>query len=218
MRRAFVVAIAVANTFIGTASADPCNAKVVDLETRITALAKNLEAATAELGSLRAEKVENAKRITAAQDFQRQFATMVKSGDLAIVARHGAMTIEIPSETLFESGTATLSKSGERKVLQVSAILAKLPDGRFQVIGHTDNVALQSKVYKDNLELSVARALVVSRLLVEGGTSANSVVAAGSGDSDPVASNSDARGRARNRRIEIMLWPAESELPTLPAP
>lgn len=221
---ALVVAFVVANTFVGTVSADPCDAKIAGLEARTKDLAaqlvivtKNLETAKAELAGLRAQKADTDKQIARAQEFQRQFDAMIKSGDLAITARHGALTIVIPSEKLFDSGTATLSKDGEREVVEVSAILKKFSDRRFQVVGHTDNVALQSTVYKDNWELSVARALAIARLLVEGGMSANNVSAAGSGDADPVASNSSAGGRARNRRIEITLLPVESELPALPA-
>jgi chemotaxis protein MotB len=62
----------------------------------------------------------------------------------------------------------------------------------------------------------VARALKVTRYLVEGGMKQENLIAAGAGESDPIADNKSSESRARNRRIEINLLPALNELPPLP--
>jgi len=99
--------------------------------------------------------------------------------------------------------------------MEVAVILRQFPDRRFMVAGHTDNQPVK-EAYKDNWELSVARALVVTRFLVEAKMKAQNIVAAGYGEYDPIASNATPDGRRENRRIEIILLPDLSELPTLP--
>src|SRR4029079_10207400 len=75
-----------------------------------------------------------------------------------------------------------------------------------------DDMPLKTSPYKDNLELSIARALNVTRFLVQAGMDPKNLLPAGAGESDPVS-----KDRAKNRRIEIALMPAINELPPLPA-
>ncbi|MEO8551404.1 MAG: OmpA family protein, partial [Kofleriaceae bacterium] len=70
---------------------------------------------------------------------------------------------------------------------------------------------------KDNWQLSTERALTVTRVLVAAGMDMKNLIPAGEGEHDPIAANTSADGRAKNRRIEIALLPAISELPPLPA-
>jgi chemotaxis protein MotB len=85
------------------------------------------------------------------------------------------------------------------------------------VAGHTDNQPVSKETnYKDNWELSMARALVVTRFMVEAKMKPENIVAAGYGEFDPIAKNSSTEGRKENRRIEIILLPDLSELPMLP--
>src|SRR4029079_5635233 len=94
------------------------------------------------------------------------------------------------------------------------------PDRRFMVAGHSDNQPIKEsgvkESYKDNWELSVARALVVTRFLVEAKMKPENIVTAGYGEFDPIAKNTTPEGRRENRRIEVILLPDLSELPTLP--
>jgi chemotaxis protein MotB len=101
--------------------------------------------------------------------------------------------------------------------------LKRFPGRRFLVVGHSDNQALTKPkeatgcIFKDNWELSTARALTVTHVLVTAGMDPKSVIPAGEGEHDPIASNATGEGRQRNRRIEIVLLPAINELPQLPA-
>jgi chemotaxis protein MotB len=102
-------------------------------------------------------------------------------------------------------------------------VLKKFPDRRYLVVGHTDNQDF-AKVKspdvcapKDNWQLSTERALTVTRVMVTAGMASKNLIPAGEGEHDPVAPNTTADGRQKNRRIEIALLPAINELPPLPA-
>jgi chemotaxis protein MotB len=186
--------------------------KSKDLELQLTALSTNLNASTDELSALRAQRAEAEKRLAAIDQIQKQFAKMIDTGQLKVTSRRGSLVLSLPSEVLFPSGVAELSKPGELAVLEVGITLKRFPDRRFLVIGHTDDVPLKNSTYKDNWDLSAARALTVTRFLVQAGMDPKNLVAAGAGENDPVS-----KERAKNRRIEIALLPAINELPPLPA-
>lgn len=186
--------------------------KAHEQDVQITALSNNLSASKDELTALVAQRAEAEKRLAAIADIQKQFAKMIDTGQLKVTARRGSLVLSLPSEVLFPSGIADLSKPGEMAVLEVGFTLKKLADRRFLVVGHTDDQPLKGSTYKDNWELSTARALNVTRMLVQAGMNPKNLLAAGAGEHDPVS-----KDRARNRRIEIALLPAINELPPLPA-
>jgi len=188
------------------------NKKSKELDIQLTALSTNLNASKDELAALRAQRAEAERRLAAIDEIQKQFAKMIDTGQLRVTARRGSLVLSLPSEVLFPSGVAELSKPGELAVLEVGITLKHFPDRRFLVVGHTDDVPLKSATYKDNWELSTARALTVTRFLVQAGMDPKNLVAAGAGENDPVS-----KDRAKNRRIEIALLPAISDLPPLPA-
>jgi chemotaxis protein MotB len=207
-----------------TTSATTCKAalatattKATQLETQLNQLSTNLNASKDELAELRKQRAETDKRMAAIDEIQKQFAKMIDTGALKVSARRGSLVLSLPAEVLFPSGVAELSKDGELKVLEVAFNLKKFPDRRFLVIGHTDNVPLKNSVYKDNWELSTARALTVTRILAQGGMDKKNLTPAGAGEYDEMVPNASAAAMARNRRIEIWLLPAINELPPLPA-
>jgi chemotaxis protein MotB len=189
-----------------------CLASLDDNIKKLTATSSNLNASKDELVALRAARADAEKRLAAIDEIQRQFAKMIDTGQLKVTSRRGSLVLSLPSEVLFPSGVAELSKPGELAVLEVGITLKRFPDRRFLVIGHTDDVPLKNSIYKDNWELSTARALTVTRFLVQAGMDPKNLVAAGAGEHDPVS-----KERAKNRRIEIALLPAINELPPLPA-
>ena len=204
-----------------------CPGKLTAAQKQIDDVAKNLNASKDELAALRAQKAESDKRMAAIEDIQKQFAKMIDTGQLRVSARRGQLVLSLPSEVLFPSGSAELSKTGEYAVVEVAAVLKKLPDRRFLVVGNTDNQdfakvkpgsgsAAPVCVPTDNWQLSTERALTVTRVLVTAGMKQENLIAAGVGDHDPIASNATSEGRQRNRRIEIALLPAVNELPPLP--
>lgn len=186
--------------------------KCKEQDVQNTALSMNLDASKDELAALRVQHAEAEKRLAAIADIQKQFAKMIDTGQLKVTARRGSFVLSLPSEVLFPSGVAELSKPGELAVLEVGVTLKRFPDRRFLIVGHTDDQPLKSSSYKDNWELSTARALTVTRFLVQAGMNPKNLVAAGAGENDPIS-----KDRAKNRRIEIALLPAIGELPPLPA-
>jgi len=200
--------------------------KSTQLEKTATESTKDLTATQAELVALRAQKAEADKRMAAIEDIRKQFAKMIDTGQLRVSARRGQLVLSLPAEVLFPTGSADLSKQGEYAVVEVGAVLKKLPNRRFLVVGHTDNQdfvkpkdapASAVCVPQDNWQLSTARALTVTRVLVTAGMDAKNIVPSGVGAHDPIADNGTPAGRQKNRRIEIALLPALEELPPLPA-
>ncbi|MBK6729455.1 MAG: OmpA family protein [Bacteroidetes bacterium] len=131
------------------------------------------------------------------------------SSDLTIEQRGGRIYINISEKLLFASGSTTIDANGKKALKQVADALREQKDVRIMVEGHTDNVPLKSANYpKDNWDLSVLRATTIVKILTtEYGVDAKMLQAAGSGEFQPVASNSDASGRSLNRRTEIVIMP-----------
>jgi len=186
--------------------------KTAEQDVQLTALSNNLSASKEEMTALQAQRAEAEKRLAAISDIQKQFAKMIDTGQLKVTARRGSLVLSLPSEVLFPSGVAELSRAGELAVLEVGVTLKRFPERRFLVLGHTDDQPLKGSTYKDNWELSTARGLTVTRFLVQAGMDPRNLVAAGAGEHDPVS-----KDRAKNRRIEIALLPAINDLPPLPA-
>ena len=117
------------------------------------------------------------------------------------------------SEVLFPSGTAILNPAGSEEMKKLAAALIDLqkeiPDDInwvLRVDGHTDDVALSGTgQFKDNWELSSARAISVVKFLIANGVPANRLVAAGFGEFQPLEPGHTPEVRARNRRIELKL-------------
>ena len=114
---------------------------------------------------------------------------------------------------MFQSGKADVQEKGKQALAVLADVLKKNKEFQILVEGHTDNVPIKTSVYKDNWDLSVARATSMVRLLQEEhGISAERLTASGRGEYDPKASNSTTAGKASNRRTEIILSPDLTEV------
>jgi chemotaxis protein MotB len=135
----------------------------------------------------------------------------IAKGEIALVQSDGKLRVDMVDRILFDSGDAKISKRGEGVLAKVGAVLVNLPDRRVQVSGHTDNQPITGKLkeqFPTNWELSVSRALNVVRFLQDQAqVPAERLVASGHGEHQPLARNNTVAGRARNRRIEILLTP-----------
>jgi chemotaxis protein MotB len=182
----------------------------------------NLNASRAELDELRAEHAEAEKRLASFKALTEKFQKMIDSGKLQIVLRHGRMVVKLPAGVLFASGSAELSKEGKTALHEVATILRQVHDRHFMIAGHTDNMPIDPRAvppspFKNNLELSTARALTVAQQLITSGMNPTRLVAAGYAEHEPVRENSSDAGRQENRRIEIVLMPNVTEIPGLDA-
>jgi chemotaxis protein MotB len=137
----------------------------------------------------------------------------IKKGDIRLSHVGGRIQVDLVDKILFDSGQAELSPRGEEVLSRVGSVLAHVEDKQIQVSGHTDDSPIADPKLKDkfptNWELSAARAINVVRFLSEKAqVPPRRLVAAGYGQFHPIATNANGPGRARNRRIEILLTPA----------
>lgn len=173
------------------------------------------EATMAELAELRRQKEAAEKRIAAYKALQDKFRALVDTGKLQVVFRNGQMTLKLPSGILFPSGSADLSKDGQKAIADVVNVLMEFKERRFVVAGHTDIEPIKTAKFPNNWYLSTARANSVVQHMIKSGFPPKSLAAAGYGENDPVAPNDKPEGREQNRRIEIILVPNLEELPSL---
>ncbi len=135
--------------------------------------------------------------------------------EVVVEMKDGKLYITMRNKLLFLSGSAVVQKKGLNALNTLSKILIENPNIDIVVEGHTDNVPLNpnDKNYSDNWDLSSARAIAVTRILVEKyKIMPERITAAGRSMYYPVAPNTTEEGRAKNRRIEIILTPNLEEL------
>jgi chemotaxis protein MotB len=166
------------------------------------ALAKSVEAKSSELAELKGTY----------DKLQDKMKEEIAHGDIQLTQSGGKLRVGLVDKILFESGEASVSKRGEGVLARVGAVLASIDDRQIQVSGHTDTTPISDKLksqFPTNWELSTARATNVVRFLAEkAAVPADRLVASGYGEYGPIASNKSPAGRARNRRIEILLTPS----------
>ncbi len=178
-------------------------------------LASTLDEAKARLEDLRKQKAAAEARAATFRTLVERLRSMIDSGALKVTIRDGRMLLQLPNDVLFDSGKTELKPDGQKALAQVATVLAGIPDRHFLIAGHTDNVPIHTKEFASNWELSTARAVRVTRLLIEKGMKPQLLAAAGHGEFDPVAANDTSEHKAQNRRIEIVLEPNLADLPPL---
>lgn len=147
------------------------------------------------------------------KDLVSKFQAMIDSGKLKVEIRQGRMIVKMSDKILFDPGKDKIKDEGEAALTEVTKILSDIPNRKFQIAGHTDNIPIRSARFQSNWELSTARAVNVVKFMIESGMDPKRVSAAGYGEYDPVGDNATEDGRMMNRRIEITLMPNIEELP-----
>ena len=118
----------------------------------------------------------------------------------------GTVTVTLPNTILFSSGKATLKQSAKTDLNHIVSVLnEKYSSKLIDVVGHTDSDPIKKSQWKDNWELSSQRALSVLRQLNSNGIPDDRIRAVGCGQGRAIASNSSSSGKARNRRVEIVV-------------
>jgi chemotaxis protein MotB len=132
----------------------------------------------------------------------------VATDEVQIHQMQDQLKVTLVDQILFAEGGWEIGKKGEATLEKLVPTLKALKGQRIEVEGFTDDVPIGPELKKrfpSNWELSTARATDVVRYLVSKGVDPNALSAAGFGDTRPVASNATSAGRAKNRRIEIVL-------------
>lgn len=179
----------------------------------VCVLGVQLELATQLEAEINKRQIEE-KRRTALED---ALAIPLASGRVTL--RNGR--IGISGSVLFATNSAELQADGRQLLTSLVAPLRAYLGARDELLmvsGFTDdrNIVGGKDSYSDNWELSAQRALTVTRTLIEDGMPAAIVFAAAFGAGQPVASNSDAKGRSQNRRVEMAPVPKSSSANTAP--
>ncbi|MBE3074881.1 MAG: OmpA family protein, partial [Actinobacteria bacterium] len=180
--------------------------KVADLEAENT----KLKAENAGLVKAREEQVR--KVSSTYENLLEKMKSEISQGQVTISELKGKLTVNMVDSILFDSGKAEVKKGGHEILGKVISILKDVNDKSIRIEGHTDNVQISRALaqrYPTNWELSAARAINVARYLQGQGIDPGQLSAVAYGEWKPVAVNDTEEGKAKNRRIEIILVPKE---------
>ncbi len=165
--------------------------KIMDLEAQID----DLERQRAE----ERRELEEARRLLQGQIADKRVTVEMDERGLVIV---------LSDDILFDSGKAEIKADAYPVLDKVTkVIIEKVPSKNIGITGHTDNVPITYSSWASNWELSTARATNVLHYLQKKGVSPKRLSAIGYGEQRPIASNDTAAGRAKNRRVEIIILP-----------
>ncbi len=134
---------------------------------------------------------------------------------LTIVQKNGKIYVSMENKLLFNSGSWAVGKEGKKAVEQLAVVLSKNTDINVLIEGHTDTVPYTGATLIDNWDLSVKRATAIVRILHKKGVNPTQITAAGRSEFVPIDSNKTTEGKAKNRRIEIILAPNLDEISKL---
>jgi chemotaxis protein MotB len=191
-------------------------------ETKLMEEGARLRKLEGELSS-RSSKIDELEKLiadkeAAMQKLKNTVANALKGFEgkgLTIVNKNGKVYVSMENKLLFNSGSWAVGTNGKQAVRKLAKVLSDNPDIRVLIEGHTDNDPYSGPVIKDNWDLSVKRATAIVRVLEDSNVSANQITAAGRGEFIPIASNNSKEGKAKNRRIEIILSPNLDEIAKL---
>lgn len=205
-------------------------AKNRELLAQLDAKEKALAAEQDRLNKLNNELASNTKRLNELESMiAAKDAAMKKLKDtlskalnafegkgLTVYQKNGKVYVSMENKLLFQTGSWAVGSEGRRAVVEVGKVLAQNPDITVLIEGHTDNDKILGNIgggIENNWDLSTKRATAIVNILAEnGGIRKQNLTAAGRGEFAPIMSNDTNEGKAKNRRIEIILTPKLDEI------
>lgn len=167
---------------------------------------------------LETEKGQLAERVTQDQqtieELTKQLEALQKNPDsvfgkgydVSVDPQAGTITVTLQDSLLFSSGAVTLKNATSQQLDHILSVLKDKYAGKLiDVVGHTDSDPIRKSKWEDNLQLSTERANAVHRYLMKHGIPDAEIRSIGRGASRPVAENTTSAGKARNRRVEIVV-------------
>jgi len=151
-----------------------------------------------------AKQRQREKMRNIAKDILDVMAPLIAAGKVRVLETSRGVTIEINDSILFSPGQALLQPALVKAMSAIAEVLAA-SDFPITIEGHTDNIPIKTAQFPSNWELSAVRATTVLRLFNESGVAAERLTAIGYADTRPVEPNLLADGRARNRRVSILI-------------
>lgn len=184
---------------------------------RLNTLKKELESRSkrvAELENVIANKDAAMRKL---KDAISKALTNFEGKGLTVEQRDGKVYISMENKLLFQSGSWSVGTEGKKAVQQLGSVLAENPDIAVLIEGHTDDVPYKGNAQlSGNWDLSAKRATAIVNILRDNrAINPKNLTAAGRGEFAPIASNDTPEGKAKNRRIEVILTPKLDEISKL---
>jgi chemotaxis protein MotB len=195
------------------AKSDSLSKMISDLREKNAGLDKENESLKESVVNLKKAKEEEVKTVSKTyESLMQEMKGEIAQGQITITELKGKLTLDVVDKILFASGEAEVKPEGLAVLKRVIEILKDVQDKAIRIEGHTDNVKIGgalAKKYPSNWELSAARALNVARYLQKQGIDPTLLAAVAYGEYKPIADNGTPEGRAKNRRIAIILQPKD---------
>ena len=195
------------------AKSDTLSKNISELRQSVADLESENAGLREEIASLQKAKVEEVQKTSKTyEELLEKMKNEISQGQVTISELKGKLTVNMVDAILFDSGKAEVKPEGLVVLQKVIDILKNIKDKAIRIEGHTDNVQIVgalTKKYPTNWELSAARAVNVTRYLQQQGVDPLNLGAVAYGEFKPVAGNDTSEGKAKNRRIEIILVPKE---------
>ncbi len=200
--------------------------KINDLNNQAGALSTDAADKASRLNKTQEQLIEERRRLQqlqalmdqqkkATQEIRKKMSDALvgfNSNELTVAIKNGKVYVSLSENLLFPSGSAVVNPKGKDALSKLADVLNVNPDITVNIEGHTDSIPIRGR-YKDNWDLSTARATSIVRILtIDYKVDPMRVIASGHSQYDPVQSNSTPDGRALNRRTEIILSPKLDEL------
>lgn len=184
---------------------------------RLEKLKRELEDRSNRVAELEKVIADKDAAMRALKDAISRALTDFEGKGLTVEQRNGKVYVSMENKLLFDSGSWAVGTQGRRAVQQLGTVLGQNPDIAVLIEGHTDNVPYQGNgQLSGNWDLSTKRATAIVNILRENpDINPENLTAAGRGEYAPIATNDTPEGRAKNRRIEVILTPKLDELTKL---
>jgi len=184
---------------------------------RLEKLKQQLESRSQRVAELESVIASKDAQMTKLKDAITSAMTNFEGKGLTVEQRNGKVYVSMENKLLFESGSWAVGKQGRKAVNQLGSVLAENPEIAILIEGHTDNVPYKGNAQlSGNWDLSTKRATAIVNILRENPSiNPENLTAAGRGEYAPIASNETSEGKAKNRRIEVILTPKLDEISKL---
>lgn len=139
-----------------------------------------------------------------AADIENSLSDLIEAEVVIVRSNPYSLEVEIRTDLLFASGTASLSSKAADIIRRLAAPLQHF-NNQIKVEGHTDNMPINTVAFPSNWELSAARAATVVHLLTKSGIGAKRLMVVGYGEHRPVGDNATVEGRNQNRRVLLII-------------
>ncbi len=180
------------------------NQKEADLDKMQDELIKR-EDRVKELEELITQKDEAVKGL---RDKVKAALTGFADKGITVEQKNGRVYVSMEAKLLFSSGSTNVGAEGTTAVIELAKALEETDDITILVEGHTDSDPIKTASIQDNWDLSVKRATSVVRIMLANSKIKPGILtAAGRGEFFPIADNNTQEGKAKNRRIEVILTP-----------